>query len=58
VNGSAASSNGSAANTIKAAAGLSIVDGRGRAVSASPSNDGVVTFEARAGERYTVRVTN
>ena len=46
-------------------ASLSIADSRGRAVAvtaiatAAQGNDGgVFTFEARAGERYTVRVTN
>ena len=36
----------------------SVADSRGRAVTIAQAGDGVFTFEARAGERYTVRITN
>jgi alpha-L-fucosidase 2 len=47
--------NGSATNVS-----LSIADSRGRAVAVTAAKDGegVFTFDARAGERYALRVTN
>lgn len=42
---------------VRAGSALTIADSRGRPVQAAQAGDGVITFEARAGERYTVRVT-
>jgi alpha-L-fucosidase 2 len=51
----AAAFDGAVRLRISGAKAISIADSRGRAVAASPEKDGVFTFEARAGERYTVR---
>jgi alpha-L-fucosidase 2 len=51
----AAAFDGAVRLRIKGGATPVIADSRGRAVPASPVTDGVFTFEARAGERYTVR---